>query len=221
MENKAFLNGEVRKFDKKIAEETRTIEFVISDETKDRHGTVIPVSAWSLDNFNKNGIAGYQHDVYGAGDPDPDKILGIAKAWVEGKELIGSITFEPKEINPFAEKLFRKVLNGTLKAVSVGFREMEKGSWGNGDEDVNGKNPTYYFKKVELLEFSIVNIPSNPNAIRRELKDNALEIRNRELTSEVERLGSQLMEMAKQVEELQRLISMQKEIIIYYNKRIA
>ena len=41
------------------------VEFVISDETRDRHGTVIPIKSWEIKNYNKNGIVGYQHDVYG------------------------------------------------------------------------------------------------------------------------------------------------------------
>ena len=123
MENRKYITGEIRAFDRKIAEETRTVEFVISDETRDRHGTVIPISAWNLDNFNRNGIVGYQHDVYGFLDPDPDKVLGPGEAFAEDGKLIGRVTFEPKDINPLAEKIFRKVLNGTLKATSVGFRE--------------------------------------------------------------------------------------------------
>ena len=56
---------------------------------------------------------------------------------------------------------------GTLKAVSVGFLPGGVGSGGKGEEGPGGKCPTYYYKGQELLEISIVNIPSNPNALKR------------------------------------------------------
>ena len=34
--------------------ENRTAEFIISDDTKDRHNTVLDVDGWHLDNYNKN-----------------------------------------------------------------------------------------------------------------------------------------------------------------------
>ena len=215
MENKAFVQGMVRQFDRKAAEESRTVEFVISDETRDRHGTVIPIGAWQLENFNKNGIAGYQHDVYGEYDPDPDKIIGVAKAWVEGEQLIGSITFEPADVNPFAEKLFRKVLNGTLKAVSVGFRVLAPGKWGEGEQAVSGKNPTYYFGSVELLEVSIVNIPSNPNALRRKLEETEVEGLRKQLQESYDENFRLLAQLTAQGQEIDTL---NKTVEYYRNK---
>lgn len=213
MENKAYITGEIRAFDRAKAEETRTVEFVISDETRDRHGTVIPIKSWEIKNYNKNGIVGYQHDVYGGwGEPNPDLILGRGEAYVEDGKLIGRITFEPAEINPLAEKIFQKVLHGTLKATSVGFRETVRGAWGEDEEAVNGKNPTYYFGQVELLEFSIVNIPSNPNALRRTVeKDEELD-RIAELTEEVGRLGAQIMAQGREIDFL-------KKVNDYYRNR--
>lgn len=170
-----YTFGEVRAIPTN-AEESRTIEFVISNNTKDRHGTVLSVQNWQLDRFNANGIVGYQHNVYG-GDlcnaPDPDQVIGVGRAWIEGDQLIGSVTFEPAEINPLAEKIFRKVLFGTLKATSVGFNPIGRGQFGMNDEAENGINPTYYFAGQELLEFSIVNIPSNPDALKRSMRDQA------------------------------------------------
>lgn len=150
-------------------EETRTIEFVISTDKKDRHGTRLMVDRWDLDNFNRNGIVGYQHDVYGSwfGDDDPDKVIGVGKAWIEEGKLIGSVNFEPADINPLAEKLFRKVIHGTLKSTSVGFRETSEGEE---IKEADGTR-TYVYGGQELLEFSIVNIPSNTDALKRTLSD--------------------------------------------------
>lgn len=206
MENKNYISGEIRAFDRKQAEETRTVEFIISDETRDRHGTIIPVRSWNIDSYNKNGIVGYMHDVYGVDVSNPDLILGRGEAFIEDNKLIGRVTFEPADINPLAEKIFKKVLHGTLKATSVGFRETVRGSWGKDDEAVNGKNPTYYFGAVELLEFSIVNIPSNPNALRRKIEDEAEADRVKELTEENQRLGAQIISQGREIDFLRKAV---------------
>lgn len=173
--------GELRKLGDDV-KKTRYVEFVISDGTKDRHNSIIDPKGWNLENFNKNGIVGYQHDVYGDSfltPPDPDSIIGKAVAFMDGDQLIGGVTFEPKEINEKAEKIFQKVLFGTLRATSVGFKKVS-GHWG--DEEKNehreGENATYYYDKVELLEFSLVNIPSNPNAVKRKSPQEQAELLN-------------------------------------------
>lgn len=162
--------GQIREFSRAQAEETRTVEFIISSADKDRHNTVMNMKGWSLENFNANPIVGYQHNVHGGNlcVPDnPDNILGPGRAFLEGDKLIGAVTFETKDINPLAEKIFRKVLNATLRATSVGFMEIGEGKYGEGDQQRGGKDETYYFSGQELVEFSIVNIPSNPKAVGR------------------------------------------------------
>ena len=156
-------------------EETRTIEFVASDNTRDAHGTVVPVDKWDLDRFNKNGVIGYMHNLYGdlCNAPDPDDVIGVGRARTENGQLIIAVTFEPADINPKAEKIFRKVLFGSLKAVSVGFSELKRGHYGAGEEAKGQPNETYYFDGQELMELSIVNIPSNKNALKRQIRENA------------------------------------------------
>lgn len=199
-----YRSGEIRNTD----EESRTVQFVISDESKDRHRTVLNMDGWNLDHFNRNGIVGYQHDVYG-GDmckgPDPDSVIGKGRAWLEqapegranssgSKVLMGEVEFEPKEINELADKVFKKVLHGTLKATSVGFRSLGGGRMVNdktGEEEQMKeapwsvpKNHTFFYEGQELLEFSVVNIPSNPNALKKNLRSqtaNALHFIKRQL----------------------------------------
>jgi hypothetical protein len=173
---KNFAFGNIRAFDRAKAEETREIEFIISSDDKDRHGTRLNMKGWNLENFNMNPIVGYQHNVYGGNmcQPDnPDNVLGPGRAFLEEDRLIGAVTFETKEINPLAEKIFQKVLNGTLRATSVGFLEVGNGKYGDGEERQGGKNETYYFSGQELLEFSIVNIPSNAKAVGRSMVHHA------------------------------------------------
>lgn len=146
---------------KKEAIKTRTVPFVFSDETRDSYGTVLPVKGWDLAQFNRMGVALYNHSSYGN---DPDNVIGTARAWVEGNRLLGEITFESAELNPKAEKVFQKVLAGTLKGCSVGFRPLERGTWGEGEESYSGKKPTYYYGRRALAEISVTPLPANPNA---------------------------------------------------------
>lgn len=173
--NKDYLEGLIDRNFAEDVEKTRTVRFVISTDGKDRHGTKLNMKGWQLDNFNRNPIVGYQHNVYGDNlctPPNPDDVLGPARAWVEtvgGREvLMGEVIFETADVNPQAEKVFRKVLNGTLRATSVGFLEVGEGKV-EYEKDAKGKviGETYHFEGQELLEFSIVNIPSNPEATRK------------------------------------------------------
>ena len=157
---------------RKIDEESRTVEFVASDNSVDSYGTVIPVDKWDLTRFASNGIIGYMHDVYGDSwtkSADPDDVIGKGVAFVENDQLVVRITFEPKELNEKADKIFRKLQFGSLHAVSVGFRATKKGHMG--DEE-RGEDPkVYYYAGQELLEVSVVNIPSNANALKRSIEE--------------------------------------------------
>lgn len=171
---KKYTFGNIREFNKAEVLETRTVEFIISSAAKDRYDSIVNMQGWQLDNFNKNPIVGYQHNVYGGNmctPDDPDDVIGTGRAFLEGDKLIGEVKFEGADINPKAEKIFKKVLAGTLRATSVGFMEIGEGEWiKKTDDKGNVIDRTYYFKGQELLEFSIVNIPANPEAVGRSLE---------------------------------------------------
>lgn len=160
------------------AEEGRKLTFVASDGTRDSAGTVLNVDGWDLQRFNKNGIIGYQHKVYGSWSDteNPDNVIGKGHAYIDDKKLMVDVEFEPAGINQLAEKIYQKLLFGSLKAVSVGFVPVGKGAWGEGEEALSGSNPTYYYAGQELLEVSVVNIPANPNALRKGLEEQDEEI---------------------------------------------
>ena len=157
---------------RKIDEESRTIEFVASDNSVDSYGTVLPVDKWDLTRFASNGVIGYMHDVYGDSwtkSADPDDVIGKGVAFIEDDKLIVRITFEPADLNPRSDKIYRKLKFGSLHAVSVGFRPTAKGH--KGDEE-RGEDPNvFYYGGMELLEVSVVNIPSNPNALKRSIEE--------------------------------------------------
>lgn len=151
--------------------ENRTVEFVASDSSVDSYKTILPVDKWDLSRYEKNGAVGYMHDVYGDSwsiKAEPDDIIGKGVAWVEDDQLIVRITFEPKELNEKADKIFRKIQFGSLNAVSVGFMPVGEGHWG--DKRAQEDPDVFYFAGQELLEVSVVNIPANANAVRRSIE---------------------------------------------------
>lgn len=157
-------------------EESRTIPFVASDNSRDSYRTVLPVDKWDLTRYGKNGVVTYQHNAFSS---DPDMVIGRGVARVEGNELIVEITFETEDLNPVADKVFRKILAGTINAVSVYFNPTKRGYWGMGEEAENGANPTYYYDGQELLEVVVVVLPGNPNSTRRTLGE------DRDIVSEI------------------------------------
>lgn len=161
----------------------RKITFVASDGSRDTAGTVLNPKGWDLNRYNRNAVVGYQHKIYGGfeGSENPDYVIGKGRAYMEGQRLMVDVEFEPKELNEIAEKVYQKLLFGSLNAVSVGFLPKGRGHWGTGEESLSGSKPTYYYEGQELLEVSVVNIPSNPNALKKSFIAQAQAEEQREL----------------------------------------
>ena len=150
----------------------RRATFIASTEARDRHNSIIMLPAWKkrLARFNSNGIIAYQHHTSSGWlelTPfNPDYIIGTGRAYIEGENLMCEVIFENSETNPLAQKIWNKVEAGILKAMSVGFIPHD-GHWG--DPDAGEDSGTFYFTDVELVECSIVNIPSNYEALKRDV----------------------------------------------------
>ena len=171
------FSAEIRKKN----EETRTVTFIASDESRDSAHTILLQDGWDLSRFEKNPIIGYNHQVYGSWKPeDVDFVIGKGHAYIEDKKLLVDITFEPAEINALADKVYKKVLFGSLNSVSVGFIPI-RGHWSDKEnEGPREKNETYFYDEMQLLEISIVNIPANGNANKKgegEVEDELNELR--------------------------------------------
>jgi len=90
--------------------------------------------------------------------PAIGKIEGLA---IDGQGLHGIVKFNEKDFDPFGWSIGERVKAGVIRAGSVGFRviEIEIPPARDGDETA------LIFRKQELLEFSICNVPANPYAL--------------------------------------------------------
>lgn len=140
----------------------REAEFVISTETPDTYGTVFKMAGWNLERYQKNPIVAYGHRTY---SENPDMIIGTSEVFIDGNQLVGRVRFETEDVNPTAEKIWKKVQNGTLRMASIGANPI-RGHWG--DEKLGEDKELIYFDEQMLLEWSIVPLGSNPDALARQ-----------------------------------------------------
>lgn len=126
----------------------RTIDFVISNGKPDRDGDTINPLGWHLENYKKNPVVLWGHQSW---SPPIGKCTAI-EARADG--LYATAQFATKDENEVAETVYRLLAGGYLNSVSVGFKPLE---WSYNDD---GRD----FKQQELLEFSVVTIPANPDA---------------------------------------------------------
>ena len=132
----------------------RSYEFTASTSTQDRDGEVIEAAGWDLKNFKKNPVIMYAHDY---------RSLPIGKAtkvWLTGGKLKNTVQFPPEGTYEFADIVERLVDTGYLRTESVGFIPKK---WEDGNDE---KAPKRTYLKQELLEISLVPVPSNPDALR-------------------------------------------------------
>lgn len=135
-------------------DDSRTLSFLVSTQDVDRHGDTIDPSGWELDNYVKNPVVLWAHD---------QSELPVAKASniVAGENgLLSDATFTTREENPKGDMVYRLYKGGFLHACSVGFLTLE---W-TVNEERAGWLPMDILR-AELVEWSAVPVPSNPEAL--------------------------------------------------------
>ena len=138
-------------------EEYRVLRFITSTESEDRDGDIIETDGWKLDNYMKNPVILYGHDYGGL---PVGKSVNIQKDSIN-KKLIQDVKFPTKDEYEFADTVYRLAKSGYLNATSVGFIGLQSEPRINEKGEYLGKR----YKKQELLETSIVPVPSNPTAL--------------------------------------------------------
>lgn len=142
-----------------VDEKRRLIDFIISTESVDRMWDKIYIKGWELENYLQNPVVLFGHDHY---SPPIAKTVSLSKHPTK-KTLEARAEFAPKEVHPFADMIFNLYLQGFMKATSVGFRPLEYKLCDDDDE-----RKCHYgidFIRQELLEYSAVSVPANPEAL--------------------------------------------------------
>jgi HK97 family phage prohead protease len=140
-----------------IDDESRSINFLASDESIDRYGDIVK-STWNLSPFKKNPVFLWNHD------QSLPAIGTVQPIGVENKRLMVTANFTDEGVNPFSDQLFRMVKARVLRAVSVGFTvaptdvELIR----NKEDEWTGG---YKYNNPELLELSLCNVGANAHAL--------------------------------------------------------
>jgi HK97 family phage prohead protease len=123
----------------------------------DRFDERVDPRGWELSQYKNNPVVQWAHrfDIPAIGRSD-----GL---FADDKGLHGAIVFNDKEYDAFGWSIGERVKRGVLRAGSVGFRilEVELPS-----KEAQADGAALIFRRQELLEFSICNVPANPFALR-------------------------------------------------------
>jgi HK97 family phage prohead protease len=122
----------------------------------DRFGERIDPAGWDYKRYMDNPVVEWAHryDI-----PAIGKIEGLA---ADDSGLHGLVVFNDKDYDPFGWAIGQRVKAGVIRAGSVGFRVIEIEIPSKTD---SADGTSLIFRKQELLEFSICNVPANPFAL--------------------------------------------------------
>jgi HK97 family phage prohead protease len=142
------FSGEI----KEINEKDNTLISFVSTAAVDRMGDIIEQEGIDLKHYRKNPVVLWAHDY---ATPPIGKSLWIKK---QDGGLISKMQFAD---TAFAQEIFSLYKGGFLKAFSIGFipKEFEP------IDKNEGMFGARRYKKTEMLEYSAVPVPANPEAL--------------------------------------------------------
>jgi HK97 family phage prohead protease len=135
------------------------IAWTFSTFDLDRFSERIDPAGWDYKRYMDNPVVEWAHryDIPAIGKAD--------SLYADEKGLHGAVIFNDKEYDPIGWAIGRRVQAGVIRAGSVGFRVIEIEIPSKED---SRDGTTLIFRKQELLEFSICNVPANPFALTKE-----------------------------------------------------
>lgn len=143
--------------------------FTISTEIVDRHGTVIDIATLSVTNYRRNGVVLWHHG------RDPQRgalpigrltnLYTRAATATEAARLVAEVEWYTDD---FSQNVARMVRDGFLNATSIGFLQHQAPT-----RVQEGDRIYYRVEGAELVEFSVVAVPSNPGALVEQRADEA------------------------------------------------
>jgi HK97 family phage prohead protease len=134
--------------------DARALDFIISTASVDRYGDTIALDGWKLANFRKNPVVLWMHD---------NTMLPVGKASnvrIEDNALRSRVEFTPSGLVRYNDIVLEMLKGGFLSATSVGFSPLKYNF-----VDDPSRRFGIDFLEQELLEFSIVTVPANAEAL--------------------------------------------------------
>lgn len=174
--------------EKQLNTDERSITSYVSKISVDRGGDIVEPDGLDDKNYRKNPIVLFNHNY----DAPVGKNL-----WLK-KEKDGVLAKTQFAKTLFADDIFQLVKEGVLSAYSIGFIP-KIWEWNEDDE-------TLSFKEWELLEYSIVSVPMNPDAVNESLKMVKSDIAKNILTKQIEedKIKSQIDLIVKEHDQLKQ-----------------
>ncbi len=137
---------------------SRQMLFAISSEAVDRDTDTVAVDGWDLANYRNNPVVLFGHNYWNNDAPVVGRSLS---EFIEKKMLKSLMEFTPQGAVPLADTLHALYANGFMHATSVGFIATDF----EFVEDDLDRPWGIDFLEQELLEYSLVPVPSNPEAL--------------------------------------------------------
>ncbi len=127
------------------------LRVTISTADRDRDGDIVVPTGAIIENFLKNPVVLFGHN-YASLPVGRCRALSISDDKIEA-----DVEFAPADVNPLAPHVENAYRKGFMNSWSIGFIPLEYEPLGEGKG--------YKYTKWELLEFSAVPVPANPNAL--------------------------------------------------------
>jgi HK97 family phage prohead protease len=139
-------------------------EAMITTEVVDRVGDVVMAAGAQVEGYLKNPVVLWAHDY-----SQPPVAKALSLQIIPGTGITAQFQFPKWDINPQADIIRRLWAGGFLNATSIGFypRKSEDRKSETGTADWYQPQT---FLEWELLEFSIVPVPANQEALRLAVK---------------------------------------------------
>jgi len=146
---RTFCAPEVKLIDTK----QRTVTHLITTSSIDRMGDIVEAGGAQVANFMRNPVVMADHDYR------IERIIGRAeKIQIESDGIMATTRFHDEGLGAMA---FNLVKAGMARAWSIGFRPQKAESI----ESEPGTRSGFRFKIWELLEYSLVAVPANPDVV--------------------------------------------------------
>ena len=148
--SKAIIRKTYQDTETKAGSEDRTLMVKITTSNPDRSSDVVIPQGAVLDNYQRNPVVALNHKYDG---------LAIAKTEqldITSDGILAKVKFPEPGVYGLADTVFELYKGGFMNAWSIGFIPIE-----SSDRDGGGRE----FKKWELLEYSAVLVPDNPEAL--------------------------------------------------------